>query len=507
MEIRVSFESHYNKPDRKDKGHSLLTHLSDYVVLDLETTGLDPTWNEIIEIGAIRVRDNSVVDSFSQLVKPLEPVDDFISELTGITNDMLEEAPRINTVLPLFLDFVGEDIVIGHNVNFDINFLYDNCQEYLSKPFTNDFVDTMRISKRLFPEERHHRLSDLEKRFNLQSSNAHRALSDVILTNQCYEYMLNYMLEKDITFDSIKNRKNQKNLSAKDIVATSDNFDINSPVFNKVFVFTGTLDRMPRKDAMQIVVNLGGSCGDTVTRQTNYLVLGNYDYCTTIKEGKSTKLKKAERLMLDRNDIEIISENVFYDMIEDNSDDSISESADSNGMIANESNTNSNALSTEDTDSFVNYVKETIEDILKDEPAFAKQIAVSANKDKSISIKAKNNLVIRIIQKADLFFIQFKAKYDPAFHSQTIESLKDETSQIIAESKKQLSHILSLACEVAIEIISEYGGESFGCCSRYLVCSDERKCVHPDRLFSRACSYRKNLEKGRRFYGKNRNID
>lgn len=88
----------------------------------------------------------------------------------------------------------------------------------------------------------------------------------------------------------------------------------NSPLFDKVFVFTGTLERMTRKEAMQLVVDHGGQCGDGVNKKTNYLVLGNNDYCTTIKDGKSTKQKKAEQFKLSGADTEIISENVFYDM-------------------------------------------------------------------------------------------------------------------------------------------------------------------------------------------------
>ena len=86
----------------------------------------------------------------------------------------------------------------------------------------------------------------------------------------------------------------------------------------KLCVFTGTLERMLRKDAMQAVVDLGGQVGNSVTKKTNYLILGNNDYCPLITEGKSSKQKKAESLKLAGNDIEIISEDVFYDMIFDN---------------------------------------------------------------------------------------------------------------------------------------------------------------------------------------------
>ena len=81
-------------------------------------------------------------------------------------------------------------------------------------------------------------------------------------------------------------------------------------------VFTGTLEKMTRREAMQAVVDVGGSVGDNVTKDTNFLILGNNDYCKTIKDGKSTKQKKAEALMLKGNDIAIIPENVFYEMLE-----------------------------------------------------------------------------------------------------------------------------------------------------------------------------------------------
>ena len=106
-------------------------------------------------------------------------------------------------------------------------------------------------------------------------------------------------------------------LHAKDIHATNSVFDDNSSIFGKIFVFTGTLEKMSRREAMQLVLDSGGLCGDGVNMSTNYLVLGNNDYCTTIKEGKSNKQKKAERLQLSGFDIETISENVFYNMLTD----------------------------------------------------------------------------------------------------------------------------------------------------------------------------------------------
>jgi len=197
---------------RPDKGLSLIDLPSDYVLLDLETTGLNPADDSIIEIGAIKVKEFDIVDTFTTFVKPPHRISAFISDLTGITNVMVADAGSIDSVLPEFMQFVGSSLVMGHNVNFDINFLYENCVRCLGYGFQNDFVDTLRLSRRLFPEERHHRLSDLEERFHLHNEHAHRALSDVILTNQCYDYMRRYMSEHRTTIEELRSRPSRRYL-------------------------------------------------------------------------------------------------------------------------------------------------------------------------------------------------------------------------------------------------------------------------------------------------------
>lgn len=305
---------------RTEKGKSMLDLLDSYIVIDLETTGLDPLYDSIIELAAIRFERGCIVEQFSTLVNPGYKINEFITELTGITNEMLATAPHLEAVLPSFIDFVGADIILGHNVNFDINFLYTACERQLAKPFCNDFIDTMRFSRRLFPAERHHRLIDLVQRFGIGDKEEHRALTDALQTHECYCYMKSYMKQHGIALNDIlplKQSHRGSYLRGKDIVANDDAvIDEFSPFYQKVFVFTGTLEKMVRKDAMQLVVNRGGICGDSVNKKTNYLVLGNNDYCTTIKDGKSTKQKKAEELQLMGFDIEIISENVFYTMLD-----------------------------------------------------------------------------------------------------------------------------------------------------------------------------------------------
>lgn len=97
------------------------------LVIDLETTGLDPSYDEIIELAAVRVENKAIVPEFQSLVKPSFPIDGFITELTGITNEMLSNAPSVDAVLPSFFDYAGQSTVVAHNANFDVNFLYDVC--------------------------------------------------------------------------------------------------------------------------------------------------------------------------------------------------------------------------------------------------------------------------------------------------------------------------------------------------------------------------------------------
>ena len=174
-------------------GREVKEPVSDYVVLDLETTGLSPQNDEIIEIGAVMVRNNTIVDAFSQLVRPERPISYFITRLTGISNRMTEGAPPITAVLPAFLDFAGDSIILGHNLKgFDLKFIRNACGKYLGRGFDNDYIDTVIISRRLFPKEKH-KLSDLELKFGLHNEHAHRALSDVVLTKQVYDKLKEYM--------------------------------------------------------------------------------------------------------------------------------------------------------------------------------------------------------------------------------------------------------------------------------------------------------------------------
>lgn len=302
------------KTKRENKGNSYLKFIKDYTVLDLETTGLDPTYDEIIEIAAIKYQYGEKVSEFNTLIKPENEIDEYISQLTGITNEMVKDAPEIKKVLPDLMKFLGDSVIVAHNANFDINFLYDNYKLCFNECFKNDFIDSMRISRRLFKDIRH-RLIDLTKEFGISFEVQHRAMADCEATHKVYEYMKDYCSINNIDLAAFFKLTHGKNFDLKDFKPVSDRFDESHPIFGRSVCFTGVLEKFQRKEALQIVVNLGGIPADSISKNTNILVLGNNDYCSSIKDGKSKKQKKAEDLILKGCDLIIISEKSFYDML------------------------------------------------------------------------------------------------------------------------------------------------------------------------------------------------
>ncbi|MCM1114249.1 MAG: exonuclease domain-containing protein [Clostridium sp.] len=310
--------------ERLNKGKSLTNFVSDYTIIDIETTGLSPQYDDIIELAAIKVRNNKVIETYQQLINPGYLIGEYITDLTGITNEMLSGKPSLDNAIDSYINFLSDDILIGHNINFDVNFIYDNLLELRNITFSNSFIDTMRFARKLCKELKHHRLVDLIELFNIDVDYQHRALADCQTTHLIYNHLERIALEQynslDDFSDSFKRKSNYNYAKSSyktllEIQATTDEFDETHPLYDKVCVFTGTLEKYSRNDAAQIVVNYGGKIGAGITKKTNYLILGNNDYCKSIKDGKSSKQKKAEQYIQQGCDLMIITEDVFYDML------------------------------------------------------------------------------------------------------------------------------------------------------------------------------------------------
>lgn len=181
----------------RKKGIHLDTLPNDYTVIDIETTGLSSARNEIIELSALKIRNNKVSKKFTTLVKPQGKISYFISKLTGITNQMVASAQPIDSILDKYIEFIGNDIIIGHNVNFDINFIYDNYLKYFNKEFSNDYIDTCTMSRKIC-NLKHHKLNIVADYYNIDSSHHHRAEQDCYMTYKIYDAMKNEVLTSTI---------------------------------------------------------------------------------------------------------------------------------------------------------------------------------------------------------------------------------------------------------------------------------------------------------------------
>ncbi|MBQ9737653.1 MAG: PolC-type DNA polymerase III, partial [Clostridia bacterium] len=159
-----------------------------YIVFDIETTGLSPQKEAITEIGAVKLMDGEVVDTFSKLVNPNQSIPQKITEITGITDDMVKDAPSIEQILPLFLEFCGKNPVVAHNASFDVSFI-KAAAERLEITFDNPVIDTVGLSKELFPNENKHNLEAVCRRMEVSLTNHHRALDDAQATAEAFVKM------------------------------------------------------------------------------------------------------------------------------------------------------------------------------------------------------------------------------------------------------------------------------------------------------------------------------
>lgn len=163
---------------------------SEYVVFDLETTGLHPRTDEIIEIGAVKMQGLDVVDQFSTMVKPTKVIPAEVVKLTGITSDMVDDAPSAAEALKKFQEFIGGSVLVAHNAAFDVGFTRLHLNKHLDKVLGNAVLDTMTMARLLYPNLKNHKLKTLCKEFDLRLENHHRAVDDAVATAQLFKIFL-----------------------------------------------------------------------------------------------------------------------------------------------------------------------------------------------------------------------------------------------------------------------------------------------------------------------------
>lgn len=383
LDMKKNGTSFYKK---NSPTHDVQDALDSYIVFDLETTGTNYNKNEIIEIAAIKCVGQTIYE-FNELVSIQSILPLNIVFLTGITNEMLYDAKPIETVLPEFLDFIGNCKLVGHNIKaFDIHFINKACRDLNLSTIKNEIIDTLTLSRNILPNLENHKLSTICDYYGIDSSNAHRALSDCYMCNECYQNLL----------------------------------------------------------------------------KSNY---SEYDTSLNIESGTTNFQNNIRKILKD-----IISELELPE----------------NGLILQKNRG----------------TKKITFSICINEPPFpaTKDDLKKINSIQSILNieEQKNSIILTISNNANLDIsypenIRYKEKgnlskiYFPIGECTIYEYIK---SIIYSRIKRYVS-----------------SAALFGCCSKFNECSDAKKCVHENKLYSTACMYRLNLESGKIFYGKNRNID
>lgn len=264
------------KPQRPGKGESVLCLPRDYTVVDTETTGLSTESCCLIEVSALRVREGRVAAEFSTLIRPPWRevqkncqwqegyVDDFIQGLTGITDEMLEGAPLPEEALPQVEDFLGRDLLLGHNVGFDTAFLYDSFQKYLGRPLGNNSLDQLRLARKLLPQLPHHRLGDVAAALGVPYEGAHRALADCWITYGCYEKLRALALSQGTEEEFLQRFEKKKSPKPRYPGVPGH------PFYQKTLVLTGSLDTPQNREA---VLRAGGKVGKEVAAGVDFVAI------------------------------------------------------------------------------------------------------------------------------------------------------------------------------------------------------------------------------------------
>ena len=166
--------------------------------IDCETTGMSPQYGRIIEIGILRVEENRIVDRFQTLINPQTSLDPFIQNMTGITQEELENAPSFYAVKDDIKKILSDSLFVAHNVLFDYSFIKKEF-ERLEEEFSSKYLCSVKLSRKLFPKYKHHNLDAIIKRFNFDCQKRHRAFDDAKIIWDFYQKSLEKLGEEKLS--------------------------------------------------------------------------------------------------------------------------------------------------------------------------------------------------------------------------------------------------------------------------------------------------------------------
>ena len=294
----------------RGKGQEWPDFISDYTMLDIETTGLNPYRDHVTELGAVTVRANKVVDEFSQLVvyPRSNHVPSFITKLNGITEELLlKEGKPVKEAMTAFRTFIDDDIIIGYNVNFDLNFLYDLARKFHLPELSNNYVDVLRLARVYYPQQ-HNRLLDCIQRAGIAQVEQHHGLADSLDTKKVYDDF-----RRHFTPELLQEAQGK----LKNIDLLQDELEVwelgfRNPVNNKKIAFAPEVE-INGTEAAQMVNNMNGVAQTGVKADTDYLIMSDNGFFSK----SNPETLKAKEFNHAGSKIKRLSESYFLNMLDE----------------------------------------------------------------------------------------------------------------------------------------------------------------------------------------------
>lgn len=291
--------------------------LTDFVVIDLETTGLSPELCEIIQVSAVRYVDHQEHSSFSSYVKPMGSIPPQVQALTGISDETVANAPDIEQILPEYLSFVLQSpFITGYNVRFDFSFLSEVIGVDLTEELT--WFDTMTLARRAIPGLERYRLANVCAYIGFDTD-FHDALNDC----RACGAVLNYLCQENRMDHAIHSKAERfvalTDAMARDTMAMCqidpDSIIPGGALCGKSVVFTGELS-FSRATAKELAQQAGAVVKTCVSKKTDYLIVGVQDEVIVGCDGMSAKEEKAHSLIAAGYNIKILDETTFIQMMQ-----------------------------------------------------------------------------------------------------------------------------------------------------------------------------------------------
>ncbi len=300
-----------------------------FITLDFETA--NGSRDSVCAIGLAKYENGILTDTLETLIDPEDYFDSYNVAVHGISEEMVIGSPTFQEFYDTMKDFIENQLLIAHFASFDISVLRHACDKYSLEYPNFEYSCTYQLSKKLLPGEINYKLNTLAKKFDIDFEH-HNALDDAIACGKLLVNLFNESGTNDINkllqisnlnlgkvfpggYRGSRTKKKSTSSRISEITTNITEFDENHPFYKQTLVFTGALQSMVRKDAAQKAVDVGALCGNNVTKSTNFLIVGDYDLAQFGDGFKSSKMKRAEKLLSEGQAIEIVGESEFLKML------------------------------------------------------------------------------------------------------------------------------------------------------------------------------------------------